>query len=383
MFQLLKKRLAVALLMFVSLSSYGHAQKLDSHSLLPVRLDGKWGYINRSGIVVIAPQYEMAAPFSSGLALVVTDVKVPRPGYISDSGQMAIKPQFWQVQLFSEGLAPVESCGEWGFINTKGHVVIFPQFVDVAPFSEGLAAVKISERTEGGQTGEPQWGYVDHNGDVVVAPQFFHAGPFVDGVAKVIVGDFQNGKIGFIDKTGNFVIKPQFTLGGDFSEGLAAVEVGGKVENNVHKDGKYGYINKAGEFVIKPQFASALKFSEGLAKVVLGEQWGEGKSVYIDKTGKIVFDVPPGGDVDNSEGCENFSEGLACVAVEGKIGYMDRAGKIVIKPQFDVVTPFINGVASVALGKYEVTEGVSHFVRLGDKWGYIDKNGKYIWPPSK
>ena len=382
MFQLLKKRLAAALLIFVSLSSYGHAQKNEASSLLPVRVDGKWGYINRSGIVVIAPQYEMAAPFSAGLGLVVTDLKVPYLGYISDSGQMAIKPQHWQVYPFSECLAPVESCSEWGFINTKGHVVIFPQFIEVNHFSEGLAAVKISERTEGGQTGEPKWGYVDQNGDVVIPPQFFHARPFSDGLAKVIVGDAENGKIGYIDKTGQFLIKPQYTLGGDFSEGLAAVEVGGRLENNVHKDGKYGYINKAGEFVIKPQFASAMKFSEGLAKVFIGDPWGEGKWVYIDKTGKIAIDVPLA-DVEGSEECENFSEGLACVAVDEKIGYMDRTGKIVIKPQFDVVTPFSNGIAPVAIGKYEIQEGVSHFVRLGDKWGYIYKNGKYIWPPSK
>ena len=130
MFQLLEKRLAPALLIFVSLSSYGHAQKVDRNSLLPVRVDGKWGYISRSGIVVIAPQYEMAAPFTSGLGLVVTDAKIPYFGYISDSGQMVIKPLHWQVYPFSEGLAPVEKCGEWGFINTNGHVVIFPQFIE-------------------------------------------------------------------------------------------------------------------------------------------------------------------------------------------------------------------------------------------------------------
>ena len=95
-----------------------------------------------------------------------------------------------------------------------------------------------------------------------------------------------------------------------------------------------------------------------------------------------MIDVPLA-EINNSEGCEIFSEGLACVAVDGKIGYMDRTGKIVIKPQFDVATPFNNGIASVALGKYELQEGVSHFVRIGDKWGYIDKNGKYLWPPSK
>jgi serine/threonine-protein kinase len=158
---MLNPRLAIASLiltlalagLFCSIYAQG-----EKNSLLPVRLGGKWGYINKSGTVVVAPQFDYAMPFSSGLALVVTNAKIPNIGYLRESGQIAIKPQFWRVNAFSEGLAVVESCGQYGFINTKGHVVIFPQFIEVLRFSEGLAAVRISERTEGGQTGEPKWG---------------------------------------------------------------------------------------------------------------------------------------------------------------------------------------------------------------------------------
>lgn len=52
----------------------------------------------------------------------------------------------------------------------------------------------------------------------------------------------------------------------------------------------------------------------------------------------------------------------------GKWGYIDRNGKIVIKPQFDAAYPFYDGVAKVMTGiRFE-----------NEKWSYIDKSGKII-----
>ncbi|MEJ1933162.1 WG repeat-containing protein, partial [Nostoc sp. NIES-2111] len=60
-----------------------------------------------------------------------------------------------------------------------------------------------------------------------------------------------------------------------------------------------------------------------------------------------------------------FSEGLASVKTEsGKWGFINRQGNIVIKPQFDEVSNFSFGLARV---------------RIGKKYGYIDKYGKYVW----
>lgn len=37
-----------------------------------MRIDGKWGFINRSGAFVIPPQYDQADHFTSDLAAVAT-----------------------------------------------------------------------------------------------------------------------------------------------------------------------------------------------------------------------------------------------------------------------------------------------------------------------
>ena len=42
---------------------------------------------------------------------------------------------------------------------------------------------------------------------------------------------------------------------------------------------------------------------------------------------------------------DSFSEGLAAVRVGAKYGYIDKQGKIVIKPQLDCAGPFSEGLA--------------------------------------
>ena len=63
-----------------NLSGYAQGEPQVTGQLLPVRVGGKWGYIGKSGKVVIAPQYDYATPFSSDLALVVTNAKIPHLG---------------------------------------------------------------------------------------------------------------------------------------------------------------------------------------------------------------------------------------------------------------------------------------------------------------
>jgi hypothetical protein len=52
------------------------------------------------------------------------------------------------------------------------------------------------------------------------------------------------------------------------------------------------------------------------------------------------------------------------VVAEKKEGYIDKKGKVVIKPVFDEADEFNNGIAWVSIGR---------------KSGYIDRKGKWIW----
>lgn len=148
-----------------------HSTAKDPDPLFPILEHGKWGYMDRTGKMVISPEYYDAAPFKEGLARIqpwsVLLSKAIRVYFIDKAGKMLnMSKIFSYAKDFSEGLALVAIPGERGFghIDTTGRLVI-PQDDShemARSFNEGLAAIK-----EGGK-----WGYFDKLGKTVIAPQF-------------------------------------------------------------------------------------------------------------------------------------------------------------------------------------------------------------------
>lgn len=346
-------------LLFVSCSSsLNPLGGAGTTSLFPMQQSGKNGYINVKGEVVIQPQFEFTLPFSEGLAPAC--IEREKCGYIDETGKFVVNPQFESVFRFSDGLAAVVVEGKLGYIDKTGKFVVNPQFESMhrddssSTFSEGLALVKIGDK----------YGFIDKTGKIVVNPQFESGFPFFDGLAAVQIGR----RWGFVDKEGKIVVNPQFDEAQPFVNDLAAVRVGAQ----------YGYIDKAGKIVVNPQFTDAFPFSdEDLAMIQVGNKVG-----FIDKEGKYAVNpqfakqrLGPGSSwfdaflVTPELGRASLSEGLTPVRIgeedKGKIGFVDKTGKIVINPQFKQAFPFYGGLAFV----------------VGDSglMAYIDKEGKYVW----
>jgi hypothetical protein len=65
-------------------------------------------------------------------------------GYIDRTGRVVIQPQWQDVGNFSNGLAPVHmGGGEYGYVDATGEIVIEPQFNKAAEFVDGIAVVSI------------------------------------------------------------------------------------------------------------------------------------------------------------------------------------------------------------------------------------------------
>jgi hypothetical protein len=148
---------------------------------------GKWGYHDGAGKVVIAPQFDFAADFREGLAMVGKGGKL---GFINCKGAWIIPPDFDDATSFFEGVAAVKAHGKYGYIDKQGKTVITPQFDAAMGFSEGLAPVRRGD----------VWGYIDKQGEIVITPQFDVAMRFSEGLASVRRGDVW----GYVDKTGHF-----------------------------------------------------------------------------------------------------------------------------------------------------------------------------------
>jgi hypothetical protein len=137
-------------------------------------------------------------------------------------------------------------------------------------------------------------------------------------------------------------------------------------------DGRHGFKDRSGKVVIEPRFRFAYEFSpEGVAPVV-----EEKRFAFIDVTGHVIAEAYP---YDN--GPDYFVEGRARILRHGKIGFIDRAGKIVIEPRWEYATSFCEGRAAVCKGcRVRVRHGEKELG--GGKWGYIDLEGKVVVPPE-
>ena len=99
--------------------------------------------------MVIPASFWSAQPFSEGLAAVQAgdaDGRL-RYGYIDKTGRMAIAPQFTAAAKFSQGRAAVQldSSGLYGYIDRAGAVVIQPAFYKAGDFmSGGVAEVQLT-----------------------------------------------------------------------------------------------------------------------------------------------------------------------------------------------------------------------------------------------
>jgi hypothetical protein len=291
------------------------------------------------------------APAGAPLFLVKVNGK---EGFIDANGKIVIEPAFEEAYPFTEGLAAVQKQGAWGFIDTTGRVVIEPQFVTVGFFSGGLATFSDKQRPD-------KKGYIDKTGKVVIKPQFDVAEGFRNGVARVgfftLKGRLLNqiADVGlecdykFIDQRGKIVPEPSPLH-------YATGEAGELIP--FMKNDRAGYLNAKGEVVIQPQFHAAFAFSEGLARVSK-----DGLCGFINKSGEWV--IPPRFEYGNE-----FSEELAGVSLgEEGWGFIDHSGKVVIPGKFAwVYGGFRHGVAEVAFDR---------------KLGYINKKGEWVWPPSE
>jgi len=325
----MKKSILVGFCLSLILSVPCLAQNPDPHpGLHPVAdAKGKWGFIDRTGKFRIAPRYIRANEFSDGVAYVF----------------------YWDGEKRVNGIVDIQ--GKFTRLETNDYEV---------SFHDGLA------RFQSPDGRERKFGYMDKSGRVVIEPQFDYAGDFSEGRTWIQVLKDHEWLYGIIDKTGKFVVSPQFTQQPrDFTEGLARV---------MGREG-WGFIDRSGKFVIPPKFLSVdSEFADGLVAAVY--QGDSPRAVYLTKSGQEAFEIPLWRQrTPRQQAMEEyrwhinvpFSEGLAPVQSFNKIGFIDKAGKVVIEPLFRGTQGFSEGLAGVM-----IIGSDGNYV-----WGFIDRTGNF------
>lgn len=132
-----------------------------SEGLAAVEIDNLWGFIDKSGSLIISAQFDYVRSFSEGFA--VYECGKEKSGFIDKKGNKLTDCIFKESKDFKEGLAPVQTeDGKWGFIDAKGRFVIKPNLLDAEPFYNGLAKVKVIRK-------ELEYdGFINHSGKFIV-----------------------------------------------------------------------------------------------------------------------------------------------------------------------------------------------------------------------
>lgn len=150
---------------------------------------------------------------------------------------------------------------------------------------------------------------------------------------------------------------------GDFDGGLALVEFA--------KTKKYVFIGREGNVVFSSdqikvngdgKVLSVYPFQNGLSMVNIKTGY-DYKSGFIDRTGRWI--IPP--TLDNARSFERSNPAWAAAKKDGKWGFIDTVGRWVIEPKFDEALGFDGGFGQV---------------RIGDRWGLVDRDGKLAAKPE-
>ncbi len=110
------------------------------YGLVVFKRDGKKGMMDSTGKELFYAAYDdFSSGFLDGRAWVSKGGKY---GFIDKTGKLVIPAQYEVVNGFSEGLAKVRSEGKCGFIGLNGEVVIPLIYTDAQSFESGIAWVK-------------------------------------------------------------------------------------------------------------------------------------------------------------------------------------------------------------------------------------------------
>ena len=383
-----------------------------AQTLIPyLKINSKIIYVDSATMKpAIEKEFDDAFVFAEGFAFVKLNGKY---GYIDKKGNPLTDFKYEDCNSFKNGIARVYFDNKASFIDTSGKEIFPFKYDGLGEFIDGFAFAMQDEK----------WGYIDRTGKEIVPVKYDWILEFVEGMAKVEI----NGKYGFVNKTGTEVIPIKYDDALDFSMGLAAVGV----------NGKYGFIDKKGKEVIPLKYHFTRMTQSGSLQVTIDSGRGIFRSGIIDRTGKViiplkysniveytkgVYLVKLGNKIqlinsaskklaewDNYESWRNISEGIAFLQIKKglpdgeKYVMINSEGKEISSVRFQSGGDFKNGIASVKSddkyffidktgkplfsNKYDNLHSFDKTgittVSLNDRWFYIDKAGREFFEKEK
>jgi hypothetical protein len=234
------------------------------------------------------------------------------------------------AQMPPSRLVPFRRGSLWGYADQRRHLVLPLRYDDAGPFIDDIAWVRRGAN----------FGYIIPDGTSLTPLHFTRAENFYHGRATVEL----NGETFQLDRTGNRLTAPP-----DSATETDFMEQGDLVRRN----GKVGFRFSVGHAVVPAEYDEIRDSYNGLLFVRRGAKWG-----VINQKGQLTLPL----EYDAIRATPANGYAFPIVEQAGRFGYLDAAGKLLVKPQYREAQPFVAGTARV------LTEG--------GQAGYIDIRGR-------
>ncbi|ANM11271.1 hypothetical protein AMK06_CH02932 [Rhizobium sp. N541] len=368
------------------------------------------GYIDRATFEPrIDRKFEVALPFSEGLAAVRSEGKF---GYINSSGEMVIAPAFDLARGFRKGHAEVVVGDKAGIIDRTGKFLLSPNYARAIPFGAGAALVRPGKAVAGDSFGmlrftfgelllernDPPYLLVDlPSGKILkdeLAIKEFEFGTFVWAAQP---GD---KRYGLLAPDGTWKLEPRFETASKLGGGRAIVCYGGSAGRKGQSSQRdradatqCGVIGRDGQTILVPQQFRIQDYRNGFYRVAKDQKFG-----VLDEAGRLL-----GGRLFDDARLPDYPGEAARILVDGQWIGLNRAGDLVPNPEdgkalvacpsgikflhrgnrIQVVGADGEPTVSYLFDDMDISCEFPVSVRYKEKWGFLKQDGKLLVdPPS-
>ena len=234
--------------------------------------------------IYVPSKYLYCKSFNNGSAVAVLKA-CPENRYalINDKAEDILPPIFESLTLLSNGLYKFKLNDKYGLIDHAGNIILPNMYHGIGKFVDDLACVQLSIESGESYKENKLYGYIDGHGNEVLPVEYEFIGKRFNN--RVVVMKDGEWWLYSIDDHKLTAFPGVAHLGPCVSEDLCKVNVGGvynKKENCVN-GGLWGYYSVDGKTIVEAIYESAYRFTEGLAAVKKDGKWG-----FINTSGEIV-----------------------------------------------------------------------------------------------
>ena len=290
-------------------------------------------------------------------------------GLLDKSGNIVLKPNYDEISSIRDGIAYVVKSGKWGFIDQYGKVILEPKkYAAMSDFTDkGLSLVKKNDY---------QVGVIDKTGRLVVEPKYPNVFLYYDDPSSTVDMHSMNTiytsvplktapyiEYGFYDTAGNFLIMCDMN-------GITVVPQGLMCQMNKPCDGMVvgtKWNKKVKNWVVYNMDTKTLYDVPSSEKISYGYYHNgyclgqdDDKAFFINKKGQKC--------TEDYTKVFALKEGCHVVKKDGNLGMIDSTLQTILPLEYQN-----SGV--------EVSEGLLNVMKDG-KWGFVDTKGHRVIPIS-